>query len=64
MKKYDTLSYNLALIKLLEAYMKRFPSLRFNQALAALMIDPESQFYEESHQTLSRITNSDTDRSN
>ena len=46
---------NMQIIIKLEAYLKRFRSPRFGQALLALNINPESDFYEESTKTLSRI---------
>lgn len=45
-------------------FMKRFPSLRFTQALACLKIDPEKQFNEEPQVTLARIRNSDINTGN
>lgn len=63
-KKNDNKSFdnartksNAEVIYEIALFMKRFPSLRFTQALACLKIDPEKQINEEPQVTLARIRN-------
>ena len=50
---------NAEVIYEIALFMKRFPSLRFNQALACLKIDPNKDFNEEPQVTLAKIKNID-----
>jgi len=50
---------NAEVIAEIALFMMRFPSLRFNQALACLKIDPNKDFNEEPQVTLAKIRNID-----
>jgi len=51
------LEANLLILKRIETYLKKYPDLRFCQALFDLDLDREDNFHQEPERTLANITN-------